>query len=167
MAEAPNYEELLKRLEKIELNAQISRDYVEISNLHGRYNHLCLGHSWDKIVDELFAQKTPGVKVEIVESGVFHGLDGARRVFVDMLGKLYHYEGNCAIHEPTLPEMLRCNLAAGRLIFTTDTPAAVRSSEVVFIAVGTPLDSNGRPDLRQLRAAAPPRQQRQTAAAPH
>ena len=75
--------------------------------------------------------------------------------------------GNCAIHEPTLPEMLRCNLAAGRLIFTTDTPAAVRSSEVVFIAVGTPLDSNGRPDLRQLRAAAPPRQQRQTAAAPH
>jgi hypothetical protein len=54
---------------KTERNAQIARDYVEISNLHGRYNHLCLGHYWDKIVDELFAQKTPGVKVEIVESG--------------------------------------------------------------------------------------------------
>ena len=99
----PTYEELLKRLEKTERNAQIARDWVEISNLHGRYNHLCLGHYWDKIVDELFAQKTPGVKVEIVESGVFHGLDGARKVFVDMLGKLYHYEGNCAIHELTTP----------------------------------------------------------------
>src|SRR3990172_4424389 len=103
MAEAPSYEELLERLEKTERNAQISRDYVEISNLHGRYNHLCLGHYWDKIVDELFAQKTPGVKVEIVESGVFHGIEGARKVFVDMLGKLYTYEGNCAIHELTTP----------------------------------------------------------------
>ena len=110
MADTHNYEDLLKRLEDVERrlaqterNAQIARDWVEISNLHGRYNHLCLGHSWDKIVDELFAQKTPGVKVEIVESGVFHGLEGARRVFVDMLGKLYHYEGNCAIHELTTP----------------------------------------------------------------
>jgi hypothetical protein len=34
---------------------------------------------------------------------VFHGLEGARRVFVDMLGKLYNYEGNCAIHELTTP----------------------------------------------------------------
>ena len=38
-----------------------------------------------------------------MESGVFHGLEGARKVFVDMLGKLYHYEGNCAIHELTTP----------------------------------------------------------------
>jgi len=110
MADPTSYENLLRRLEdaehrlaKTERNAQIARDWVEISNLHGRYNHLCLGHYWDKIVDELFAQKTPGVKVEIVESGVFHGLEGARRVFVDMLGKLYNYEGNCAIHELTTP----------------------------------------------------------------
>ena len=48
-------------------------------------------------------EETPGVKVEIVESGVFHGFEGARRVFVDMLGKLYNYEGNCAIHELTTP----------------------------------------------------------------
>jgi hypothetical protein len=103
MADQPSYEELLKRLEKVERNAQIARDWTEISNLHGRYNHLCLGHSWDQIVDELFAQETPGIKVEIVESGVFHGLEGARKVFVDMLGKLYHYDGNCAIHELTTP----------------------------------------------------------------
>ena len=110
MADTANYQELLRRLEdaerrlaKTERNAQIARDWVEISNLHGRYNHLVLGHYWDRVVDELFAKKTPGVKCEIVESGVFHGLEGVRKVFVDMLGKLYHYEGNCAIHELTTP----------------------------------------------------------------
>src|SRR4030042_3922107 len=99
--ESAEYKELLKRLEKTERNAQIARDWVEISNLHGRYTHLCLGHYWDKIVDELFAQKTPGVKVEIVESGVFHGLDRARRGFVGMPGQLYQYEGSWGTHEPT------------------------------------------------------------------
>ena len=73
--EDKKYQELLDRLEKAEKNAQIARDWVEISNLHGRYNHLCLGHYWEKICDELFAKKTPGVKAEIVESGVFHGID--------------------------------------------------------------------------------------------
>lgn len=103
MVSEQQYKDLLKRLETAEKNAQISRDWVEIANLHGRYNHLCLGHYWDKIVDELFAQKTPGVKVEIVESGVFHGIEGARKVFVDVLGKLYTYEGNCAVHHITTP----------------------------------------------------------------
>ena len=97
------YNELRERLEKAEKNAQVARDWVEIANLHGRYNHLCLGHYWEKIVDELFAQKTPGVKAEIVESGVFHGIEGVKKVFIDMLGKLYNYEGNCAIHELTTP----------------------------------------------------------------
>lgn len=101
--EDKKYEELLARLEKAEKNAQIARDWVEISNLHGRYNHLCLGHYWEKICDELFAKKTPGVKAEIVESGVFHGIEGVKKVFIDMLGKLYNYEGNCAIHELTTP----------------------------------------------------------------
>jgi hypothetical protein len=101
--EDKKYKELLERLEKAEKNAQIARDWVEIANLHGRYNHLCLGHYWDKICDELFARKTPGVKAEIVESGVFHGIEGVKKVFIDMLGKLYNYEGNCAVHELTTP----------------------------------------------------------------
>ena len=103
MSATVEYKELLKRLEIAEKNAQIARDWVEISNLHGRYNHLCLGHYWEKICDELFAKKTPGVKAEIVESGVFHGIEGVKEVFVEMLGKLYNYEGNCAIHELTTP----------------------------------------------------------------
>jgi hypothetical protein len=96
-------EEILQRLEKLEKQAQRNKDYIEISNLHGRYNHLLLGHHWEKIVDEMFAKKTPGVKAEIVESGVFHGLEGVKKVFIEMLGKLYNYKGNLALHELTTP----------------------------------------------------------------
>jgi len=71
MTKSIEYQSLLQRIERTELNAQISRDWVEISNLHGRYNHLCMGHYWDKICDELFAKNTPSVKAEIVESDVF------------------------------------------------------------------------------------------------
>ena len=98
-----DYEALEKRLAKAERDAEIARDWVEISNLHGRYNHYVLGHYWERIVDELFAQHTEGVKIEVVESGVFYGIEGVRKLFVDMLGKLYDYPGNCAIHEITTP----------------------------------------------------------------
>ncbi|MCF8095448.1 MAG: nuclear transport factor 2 family protein [Desulfobacteraceae bacterium] len=103
MSNDQQMEEILRRLDKAERDARFARDWVEIANLHGRYNHLVLGHYWDKIIDEMFAKKTPGVKAEIVESGVFHGIEGVRRVFRDMLGKLYNYEGNLALHELTTP----------------------------------------------------------------
>ena len=76
---------------------------MEIANLHGRYNHLALGHYWEKICDDLFAKKTPGVKAELGGSGEFYGIEGVRRVFIEVLGKLYNYEGNCAVHELTTP----------------------------------------------------------------
>ena len=58
--------------------------------------------------------------------------------------------GEVPIHEPRLGEMLRKNLAEGRLHFTTDTAHAVRQSLVVFIAVGTPSSEDGSPDLRDV-----------------
>jgi UDPglucose 6-dehydrogenase len=58
--------------------------------------------------------------------------------------------GEVPIHEPRLGEMLRKNLAEGRLHFTTDTAQAVRQSLVVFIAVGTPSGEDGSPDLRDV-----------------
>jgi hypothetical protein len=96
-------EDILTRMDKLEKEVQKVRDFQEIANLHGRYNHLILGHYWDKIIDDMFAKKTPGVKVEIAESGVFHGLEGVRKVFIDLLGKLYNYKGNLAVHELTTP----------------------------------------------------------------
>jgi UDPglucose 6-dehydrogenase len=55
--------------------------------------------------------------------------------------------GEVPFHEPRLGEMLRKNLAEGRMHFTTDTEQAVRRSLVVFIAVGTPPRPDGAADL--------------------
>ena len=58
------------------------------------------------------------------------------------------------IYEPGLEELVQRNLAAGRLSFTTDVPAAIAASSVVLIAVGTPSDEDGSADLRHVLAVA-------------
>jgi UDPglucose 6-dehydrogenase len=58
--------------------------------------------------------------------------------------------GEVPIYEPGLEPLIESNLAAGRLTFTTDVPAAVRASEVIFIAVGTPPGEDGSADLKHV-----------------
>jgi UDPglucose 6-dehydrogenase len=58
------------------------------------------------------------------------------------------------IYEPGLEEYVERNQAAGRLLFTTDVAEAIRSAEVVFIAVGTPPDEDGSADLKHVLAVA-------------
>ena len=58
------------------------------------------------------------------------------------------------IYEPGLEPLVVDNQAAGRLAFSTDVGAAVRASEVVFIAVGTPSDEDGSADLKHVLAVA-------------
>ncbi|MHB8825999.1 MAG: 2-dehydropantoate 2-reductase N-terminal domain-containing protein, partial [Thiobacillus sp.] len=48
--------------------------------------------------------------------------------------------GGIPIHEPGLLEMVRRNVAAGRLQFTTSIEESVAFGVVQFIAVGTPPD---------------------------
>jgi UDPglucose 6-dehydrogenase len=55
--------------------------------------------------------------------------------------------GKIPIYEPGLEEMVRRNSSDERLRFTTDLPAAVTSSDIVFIAVGTPQGEDGSADL--------------------
>ncbi len=57
-------------------------------------------------------------------------------------------QGGVPIYEPGLEELIRRNLAERRLWFTTDLVAAVRASEICFVAVGTPETDNGSADLR-------------------
>ncbi len=61
-------------------------------------------------------------------------------------------QGRCPIYEPYLEDMLR--EVTPRLRFASSCPEAIAEAEVVFIAVGTPPQQNGGPDLRYLRAAA-------------
>lgn len=63
-------------------------------------------------------------------------------------------KGDPLIYEPGLDELLKRNLAAGRLKFTLDYKEAVAASAVVFIAVGTPSKPSGEADLSQVFAAA-------------
>ncbi|NYS62335.1 UDP-glucose dehydrogenase family protein [Vreelandella salicampi] len=62
--------------------------------------------------------------------------------------------GEVPIYEPGLTELVTQNVAAGRLHFTTDTAKAVKESELIFIAVGTPPDEDGSADLRHVLAVA-------------
>ena len=63
-------------------------------------------------------------------------------------------EGGIPIHEPSLLEMVRRNVDAGRLKFTTNIKEAVEFGDVQFIAVGTPPDEDGSADLQYVLAAA-------------
>jgi UDPglucose 6-dehydrogenase len=69
---------------------------------------------------------------------------------IDQLNK-----GEIPIYEPGLEDLVARNVAAGRLSFTTDLPAAVKASDAVFIAVGTPSRrGDGYADLSYVYAAA-------------
>jgi UDPglucose 6-dehydrogenase len=62
--------------------------------------------------------------------------------------------GESPIYEPGLEDLLKRNLAAGRISFTTDAVEGVKHGLFQFIAVGTPPDEDGSADLRYVLAVA-------------
>jgi hypothetical protein len=69
---------LEERIQRIE-------DILEIQNIMGLYESYHTASMQEETV-ALFAQKTPGVKVDIDAFGVWEGIEGIRRMFVDFLG---------------------------------------------------------------------------------
>lgn len=59
-------------------------------------------------------------------------------------------QGQVPIYEPGLESMVKENLQAGTLRFSTDLGQALTDAEVVFIAVGTPMGEDGSADLRHV-----------------
>jgi UDPglucose 6-dehydrogenase len=55
--------------------------------------------------------------------------------------------GGIPIYEPGLEEMVKSNVAEGRLSFTTSTREGVENSDIIFIAVPTPPLADGGVDL--------------------
>jgi UDPglucose 6-dehydrogenase len=63
-------------------------------------------------------------------------------------------EGGMPIFEPGLHDMVRRNVAAGRLHFSSDVERATHFGTIQFIAVGTPPDEDGSADMQYVIAAA-------------
>lgn len=64
------------------------------------------------------------------------------------------HQGVIPIYEPGLDQIVHKNVKAGRLHFTTDIKAAVEQALIVFLAVGTPPQADGTPDMSYYRQAA-------------
>jgi UDPglucose 6-dehydrogenase len=63
-------------------------------------------------------------------------------------------KGIMPIYEPGLDELVKRNMNAGRITFTTSYKEALKDVEYAFIAVGTPSGSDGSADLQYVAAAA-------------
>lgn len=57
-------------------------------------------------------------------------------------------KGIIPIYEPGLEELILSNVKEKRLSFSSDTDYAVKTSDICFIAVGTPQDEDGSADLK-------------------
>ena len=62
--------------------------------------------------------------------------------------------GSVPIFEPGLEPLLKKNVEKGRLTFTNKIGEAIKGSEVIFIAVGTPPGEDGSADLKHVLAVA-------------
>jgi UDPglucose 6-dehydrogenase len=62
--------------------------------------------------------------------------------------------GRVPIYEPGLTELVQRNKAEGRLTFTTQIAKAVKASQIIFIAVGTPQGEDGSADLQHVLGVA-------------
>jgi len=93
--------------------------------------------------------------VGLVTAAAFADL-GNRVIALDIdEGKIARLKrGEMPIYEPGLEELVRRNVHAGRLSFTTSYSEALDGTEFVFIAVGTPSGADGEADLRYVEAAA-------------
>jgi len=58
------------------------------------------------------------------------------------------------IYEPGLEDLLRNNLKAGRISFTSSIKKAVNNAQVIFITVGTPSKDDGEADLTGIERVA-------------
>jgi hypothetical protein len=72
-------------------------DLEEIKKLQRRYQYWLFKQDYDRIIDS-FAKKTPGVRMEASDSGVFRGPEGVARFFRQVVGALRTRPGAFTMH---------------------------------------------------------------------
>lgn len=69
----------------LELKISYLTDYIGICHLQSQYLHYIQTCMYTKI-PPLFAQKTPGIEIEINDRGIFEGFDAPARFFLKLIG---------------------------------------------------------------------------------
>jgi hypothetical protein len=91
------------RLKKMVADGAWAKDYIEIWKLQSLYAHLYhIGRRAE--IPSLFARKTPGVSLEIEDSGVYEGIEGVTRLWSTIFSEKAHMTaGFLAVHMTVNP----------------------------------------------------------------
>jgi hypothetical protein len=96
-------EQELQNLKEQVAEGQYARDYLEIWKVQSLYSHLYHIGMREEIPG-LFAQKTPGVNMEIEDSGVYDNLESITKFWNTVFGRKAHMNaGFLAIHMTVNP----------------------------------------------------------------
>jgi len=103
------------------------------------------------------------MNISIIGTGYVGLVSGA--CFAELGAYVYCIDNDCdkitklkngiiPIYEPGLEDLVKRNSKAGRLFFSTDLVENLNSTEILFIAVGTPSGEDGSADLSHVLAVA-------------
>ena len=91
-----NLEELFAKVKHLE-------DLEEIKKLQRKYQYWLYKQDFEKVVERCFAKKTPGVRMEASDSGIFKGREGVERFFYKMVGQQQTRPGGFTMHMASGP----------------------------------------------------------------
>lgn len=74
-------ETLQARNQTLASRVQYLEDLQEIQKVQAKYAHMLFTQRYDRIVDEVYAHKSPEVSVEFSDSGVYRGLESITRLY--------------------------------------------------------------------------------------
>lgn len=85
-------------------------------------------------------------------AGTCFSENGHEVICVDINERRIHelQQGKLPFYEPGLEELTKRNIKNERLLFTTNTSEAIKKTNILFIAVGTPTLEDGSSDLKHV-----------------
>jgi len=90
-------------VEELGEKVQYLIDLEEIKKLQHKYQYWLFKQDYEKIVERCFAGKTPGIRMEASDSGVFKEREGVERFFYKMVGQQKTRPGGFTMHMAVAP----------------------------------------------------------------